>query len=596
MPAKIWYIDPTLAPGTSEPTWVGPYGTGHRVAAWSQITKTADNWYFGRGGVVGAYNSFWDVTQAGVKIGSYGDGRHIMDFTNATLQGSGTKCPFRLRAADFVMECVHMKGATTEQYNIAVSDSGMMGLTLVGNKLQGPGAAATETQSALINIIAGATPGNWMMLSNELWDANSGMYVGEDCDKFGLFVSNRIRALTGANPGNSDGITFGGSTGGTQRLTGGYRIRIINNEISGFYDHPLDFVGWAGVWVEGNRIYNTDITGPGVGGVNSNTAGMILGGASGSGYHLICRNDITMVLPPGMTYTNVPAMYSRGGSGCLVVANRLVGQGGGFRNNTAGTAGTGNLRGINNTLINNTLVATGAGSQDYPLYQEEGEFLTLENNVLICANSTRQAISQLNQTYSSILLKNNVTNGNAWRTAGSGGTANIDTSNLINQAVPVGPEYFPTASLQGSGLLKARKWADIYGVQLPDNLVGGVAPSARTSATGTVTRKWRKGFQKRVVAPASNNRFPFNGAGTYLVTLGPSTALSLFLTSFPTGATVTVYNNSEPAAPVALSTVTAATTETDKTIMIGTPGQGFECTTSITLVVTGAAVGVLNWK
>jgi hypothetical protein len=497
MPAKIWYIDPTQAPGHSDPSWVGPYGTGHRVQAWSQITRSADNWYFGLGGATGPMNTHWDVNQAAVRIGSYGEGRHILDCTNSTVGASSFRM-FRLYQPDFKMEYVHMKAPLNARQHFLIDQTGtgQQGFSLKGNLLQGPGLAGPETATAIVNILTGSTPGDWEMIDNEMWDANTGVYCGEEPDKSALFMSNRIRGLTGTDGGNSDGFIFSVSGSVVKYLA--FKLKIINNEISGFYDQAIDLISANGAWIEGNKIYNTDVPGLAVGNEVQNTAGMITGGhgsggLTNSGYHFIARNDIYVQLRPGMTYTGIPAIESRGGNGSTIVANRLVGQGGGWR--TTATSGTpdGTLKGRDNKLLNNTLVSLGAGSQDYPIDHKKGVNLSVTNCALIAANSSRAAIDQ---DEDNLTLRGCVSNSTAWRTGASAGAFDIDGTNTLNATMPSGPDYFPTAALLGAGIAHTRKYADLYGVQLPDNLVGGLAPDARTSALPGVTRKWWKGWAK----------------------------------------------------------------------------------------------------
>lgn len=88
--------------------------------------------------------------------------------------------------------------------------------------------------------------------------------------------------------------------------------------------------------------------------------------------------------------------------------------------------------------------------------------------------------------------------------------------------------------------------------------------------------------------------FYFNGAGSYLVSNGPSTAYSIFLTTSAVSGSVRIYDNTEASGPDVLGS-TATVAASNVQIPIGTPPTYGAANTGLYLVVVAANVGYVTW-
>jgi hypothetical protein len=489
MPAAIWYVDQNATPGA----WIGPYGPGIRVNTWASVTKAADSWYFGMGGQTVAAPSFWNVDVNALLFSSYGEGRHVMDFTSAAMQGSGIKTPFRVRNPSFAMRNFHIKGATAQDHLIYVSDNGQAGLKIRDSKLQGPGYRSSKSGAYASLAMSASTNGDFLVANNDMWGCNCGFtYGGAIPLSQGLVVSNTIRDLSWEDPGNSDGMTFGGSGAGGL-VSPLLRLRILNNDISGFSDHGLDTVGCYGAWIEGNFVHNDDRDT----GDSLTCGGLVLGGAGSAGPvaggNFVLRNRIELVRRIGYGAGNtVIGINTRYGSDNLIIGNVVRAPNTALRNEDG--AGSPNFvvgGGLNNQAFNNTLHTTESASTDTPVWNVSGSGFLVQNNALI---RTGAGAAIRGSGTSATTATTNATNA-ASLVLGSGVTA---SGNILNASMPSGPspDYFPTAALLGVGTALARKYADLYGAQWPDLLIGALAPDQRTTALPGVTRKWFKGWAR----------------------------------------------------------------------------------------------------
>lgn len=497
MPTKIWYVDTTATP---TPGWIGPYGTGDLVSSWGSVTKAADNWYFGLGGQTAPGVSFWNNTFDAVRIGSYGDGRHIIDFTSATMPGAPSRYCFRSRNPNFTLEYIHIIGHPNQNHQVMVSDNGAAGLLVKDCILQGPGAAGLLTGAVSTLNVNPATAGDYTIVGNEIYGTTCGMtFGGAVPPSLGLVASNYFHDLeTSIDPGQGDCITVGG--GGVTPIDFAYKLKIISNRFTGWNDHAFDSVGGKRIWIEGNTCERDSSPNGGHGAFGGFVLGGDAAGGSSAGANFVYRNKIILERPSDHS-ASVIGINSRYGSANLLVANLVVCETTAFRDewhvlldSTDPTNAA--LTGRDNHAIQCTFVTTGTALTDTPAWNLSGINMQLTNCALIGVNSSgalRTSPGNRGGACTSVLKGCRT---NLGTLVSGGGTTTGSSNNSTSVTMPSGPEYFPTAGLLGVGETIADRWADRFGVVLPANLVGGMAPDARTSALPGVTRKWWKGFAK----------------------------------------------------------------------------------------------------
>ncbi len=120
-----------------------------------------------------------------------------------------------------------------------------------------------------------------------------------------------------------------------------------------------------------------------------------------------------------------------------------------------------------------------------------------------------------------------------------------------------------------------------------------VLPFAFNAAGNVAGVRMPNGAIQEIASESADDirTFDINGAGTYILTLGAGSLLSILLTSAATASPgLTAYDNTSASGPLVLA-ATNITAGSNVAVPVGTPNVGSPFSTGLCLVVAGAQVG-----
>jgi hypothetical protein len=242
----IWYVDPRIGVGEESDDWIGPFGIGKRRSSWAGVTLGNGQTAYGLGGHVGVVTNRIILDGTDRRIGSYGDGRHIIDAR--LFSDGGNQAPVTSNGTHGVVQDLVILGPISEPAAVSIH-SLSSGFVMRRTEIIGAGQSATIANNAGFRSF---TRNAFTLENCEISQTNVGIRMSPSGSILGLQLLRnlRLRDSSIAEPADSDGISCFG------HVDCGYLLRLENIEVSGFSENGVDINVASNVIVDGLYVHD----------------------------------------------------------------------------------------------------------------------------------------------------------------------------------------------------------------------------------------------------------------------------------------------------------------------------------------------------